>query len=333
LFFALVGFHLLLCTAQSIDYSGDQLRGRIVEFDEVTAHSVLVRAKWTSFHEDRLFLWNFTTDGFPRWRARFFKLQTDEISAFTYRVGFFRIVEFNMTDLTNGLPRASVVQSLSLLAQDSSWTNIAEYSQQVNGVPYVFFNTSLTKNGVTVTLSHYLPSNLVVLDKNSTLVPNALKMNIQIDNWAFQSPTSRLALVFGFCARDFRASGINGNPISSTDEGSVGIGSDPQDAFMWARRIWTRVGGGALNTERIIITRLFSETLFLDWAVASQNETVYGGDREFGETQDVALLVLNTTDQPTHVIWDPYIGMSPANRLTVPFVTLLLLAMAFLLYS
>jgi len=331
LILGLVGLTLVVfASAQtSISHAGDQTRGRELLFEEVDDHTVWLRALWSSEHHGRVFSWVFTTNGFVRWRARFFRDSGDSLAFFTYRVALFRIVEFNVTDLTNGVDRSKVLQSLSLLNLGSSWSDIEVSMQPLNGVEHVYFNTSVTVSGVTVTLSHYLPASLVALNVNATLVPNALKMDIQIDNWSYMSPTSRLALVFGFCARDVRQSySTNSNPVSMNDEGAVAIGSDTLNAFMWSRRIFTRVGGAATNTERIIVTRLFSELLFIDWVVTGANETTYQGDREIGETQDIVLFVLNTTNQPNHVVWDPYVGMSAASKpLAVPLFAVALLAL------
>eukprot|EP00771_Trimastix_marina_P000105 gnl/Trimastix_PCT/111.p1 GENE.gnl/Trimastix_PCT/111~~gnl/Trimastix_PCT/111.p1 ORF type:complete len:324 (-),score=85.75 gnl/Trimastix_PCT/111:121-1092(-) len=268
----------------------------------------------------------FSTAGFPRFRFMSFRQSKDTKSAFGFRAGIISVFEYVPSNATLGYtPGDTTGNEVVLVARRGSspqWSPIA-YSQ----------STDQTTNITTREAESHSPNSaqwkaqlkLFHSEGDRTtggrrLTPDAFKFDINIRNFVYSLPNSRLAVKMVVDSAQKRIM-HNHNRSASGMQGEVRIGQHGEGYFNWTR---TCTADG--QTVNIVASPLRPD----DHADDSPS-----GDtgKAQGESRNIVYFSIQAV-QPAVVEWDPTVGasseMSSAARLHASF-WLLVLLIAFML--
>jgi hypothetical protein len=262
----------------------------------------------------------FTTDGFPRFRARYFRHVADADTAafFAFRTAFLRVVEFVDTGDAGFDGSDEVVSQFRLdgIPADK-WSAITQ--TDISTTPEAHqWTTSVTGGplsrypGTTLTLSVYISNDIFHYDRtNVTLGPNDFKFDVDIDNFVYHGNGTRVALIFAIDSRDAPKVATNddgaGENPDPTEQAQVSIGGSDQGSFNWAQTIQTSLGGSNFFDDSSIVAVLLKEQS----GVFSGNATIdVSGDNDDAvktgeETRDYYSFTIARDDHPTSLHWDP----------------------------
>jgi len=270
----------------------------------------------------------FTTNGFPRWRARFFSKTSDSTEGFKFRVGFFAVVEYNETGV--GFDRTRIVKSWRLFGETANWSQLSETQTMINGFLTYNFRTVNTAgpDGASLTIDVGIaPEYLRDAVRNRTLTPAALKWDVSLNNWVYSAPNSRLAMIFGVdSASRSNVDQQNSDSqaqIEDSDEGGVSVDSSATpvvgSGFSWTPRIRRRAGGNWADSNLQWTSLQAGSGAGLDTFLSGT------GDDDNDNDEVRRVLAFYTADRATDLVWDPalVVGSSGA-RLAVSLFALLL---------
>jgi hypothetical protein len=334
------------------------------------AHGVTIKADTRDKKEAGSRLrFQFTTNGFPRWRADYFNRATDDAaSAFSYRIGLLRVVEFNDTandgfDVTDA---DNIVYSIKLdgRATSHSWTSltntaIADPSSTATGREFQTVFTDVS--GATVTLTLRIASDVLQLDNNVTLAPNTIKFDVDLDNLVYHAPASRYAIIFAIDAKDPANKvkpakpNANGEPDADVSD-QVVVGSSNQGHMGWVPNVAAQLINSStfegLPIQASSLMSIASAFPRLDQRPSEdgddddhhkpQGDDADGKDGKDGVDRSenreiVAFTVMSSADsRPTTIKWDPTVVIdddafsSSASVASVSFLALAAVLLAIL---
>jgi len=288
-------------------------------------HTIMINGKKlsaTGVHSRLQFL--FTTNGFPRFRARYFRRSDDADTAafFAFRTALVRVVEFvdagndgfdGTDDIISQLHVDNIPAALwSALSQTDISTGDA--SIQAHS-----WETSVTgpKNSrfpdVTLTLRLYISSDLyhhAVI--NQTLGPNDLKFDVEIDNYQYHANNTRVALVFAVDSRSGRRLVDNNDDISDPDADVtnrlvIGDSNTDNGHFGWVSNLRAQFANSPLFVDTDIIPVVIKSETMLFSGNASLSEADDDDDsvKSGVETRSFISFTVRSDDQPTSIHWDP----------------------------
>jgi len=287
-----------------------------------TAHAVEVNGKKqtvTGVNSRLQFV--FTTAGFPRFRARYFRHVQDADTAafFAFRTAFLRVVEFVDTGAAGFDGTDEIVSQLRLDGLPlNAWSTITQ--DDLSATPEAHqWSTTVTGGpnsrypGTTLKLSVYISNDIFhYAATNVTLGPNDFKFDVDIDNYVYHANNSRVALIFAIDSRDARKVAVDagvdaGSNPDPTEINQVSIGAGDQGSFNWAQTIQTSLGDGGLFADtQVVAVLLHSETgLFSGNATIDDNGDDDDATKAGSETRDYYSFTIATDTQPTSLHWDP----------------------------
>jgi hypothetical protein len=183
---------------QEWEYETDSSERELkIEFDnnevEIEAEVEKKNATTSTEREDKL-KWQFKTrsESLPKGGMEFkFSYSVEQETAtteseaeITFRVRVGKIIEFTNTTLYNKVSSAVV--------QEYAMTQWGDFTQTQNGGIYIFQAT--TTDGVVSIIARISPT--AVMDTDATaLSPDAVKVDIKVENFPYQSSTSKLCMV------------------------------------------------------------------------------------------------------------------------------------------
>jgi len=268
----------------------------------------------------------FTTNGFPRWRARFYARSSDSVDGFKFRVGLFAVVEYN--DTGSGFDPTRIVKAWRLFGDTSNWSQLSETQTTVNGFLVYNFETvnAAGPDGASLTIDVGIaPEYLLDLTRNRTVTPSALKWDVKLNNWVYSAPASRLAFIYGVDAAsrhvvrqhdsDAPSQVANNNEGGVTvEDGSPTLGT----GFSWTPLIHRRLAGLWADSTIHWTAMQAGTGSGLDSFLTGQ------GDDDSDPDEVRRVIAFYTADRATDLEWDPALVMgSTGAQVTVSLFTLL----------
>jgi hypothetical protein len=247
----------------------------------------------------------FTTLGFPRFRATYFRHDSDSIDAFKFRVGLCAAVEFN----DGGTPgfdagdRDNIIRRVNFLGRGLFWSDIACSSSPISGTTVhtcsTFYPATATgtneKVTMTITISEQYVKEALL---NRTFIPDGFKWDLSFENIVYHSNSSKIAFILAIDSAAVRGLfQTNPDPIDALiPEGAVSIGNG---RLNWVKTVEAKYLNSALNKN----SELIASTLFTDdFNATSTNED---NDMQAGESRQLIAFTPLANDQPPNIYWDP----------------------------
>jgi len=256
-----------------------------------------------------------TTNLFPRFRVRYFHHSTDAnsttLNAYKFRVGLYSIIEF-IDSTGNGYMgnKSSIVSTWSLIGVPSAlaWSTMKFTSLNTNttGVNAWELSTTLIKsNGANITIIAAISENICRdLLRNRYLSPNAIKFNVDINNWVYTKSGTKLALVFGIDAKDslhqydFTAT-VPFDPTAS--ESQILIGPSSSARLSWVQNVTAHWIDNHTDPNGNYGFQLYNRSNDISWSPPTTDDDDY----DVTEQRTIVVYTVNTYSQPNYVWWDP----------------------------
>jgi hypothetical protein len=292
----------------------------------VRSHAVSISSRFRGDNLERRLTFDFTTNGFPRIRARFVQSSANETRA-SFRVGLRQLIEF--VDRSNACINPGDNDTynstvINFVGHSNDWTNVNNSGPiDVNGTTYYRFCTSLTRPRGKVTLCVRVSDDVVrAPGDNVQLFPNAIKVDVVFENLSYLGNNTNIALV----------AMVQNRGETTLDSGAenvaIGIGS-----LDWVN--YALAGDTLANATNVV--GISSSRLFLGATDFNQGEGSDSGeddDNDSGEQiRRIAFCPNNATQQWRVYNWDPEIGFdesaaSSAAAMTRSMLAVLVAALA-----
>jgi len=302
---------------------------------DIGKHSITITADKASDVSRSRIQMMFTTNGFPRWYTKFFSKSGDAMEKVRYRVGFFKLVEFIDDGSRSAFNHSSIVNTWKLTGSGNNvgWSNIqvsTGASKENPTVSITTFSTSaqnvVSGTNPSLTLSFSIPTEQLIRSSNASLSPNALKLDVQIQDWNWQFPGTKLALIAGvLSSATITKFDVNPSPDSVFDEEAITLNNDNDMHFSWLKSVQIKSSSNsAYTTVPVTSYRLFSESEFSDTDVTTSS--TFEDERQSSESHRIIACVFDTTTHPQEIFWDPTTSMSGSLATAAVSFTALLAA-------
>jgi hypothetical protein len=277
-------------------------------------------------------LWfGFTTWGFPRFRVQFFENEEKGNSRFKFRFGLLHIAEYN--DTTPDFQRANVIpgRGIRLIGRGPDWTDMVYTGPDaITGVRTCM--TQLVDPKGTVKITAKVAPRAVV-DGNATLAPNKIKFDLAIENFQYQYPTSKIAVLAVMTMKAaFNPKDNKGSQSSINDDNADEVTVKSDTTVDGGRFAWVR---DAFDTTRGQVVKVKSFPLRDDDSDYTGANSGKGGDvgdddKDSNEVGKLVVFVFDTNGQPTSLLWDPEVAVddNASIRLTGSFLIVVLAVLA-----
>eukprot|EP01006_Ploeotia_vitrea_P034521 TRINITY_DN65761_c11_g10_i1.p1 TRINITY_DN65761_c11_g10~~TRINITY_DN65761_c11_g10_i1.p1 ORF type:complete len:387 (-),score=225.87 TRINITY_DN65761_c11_g10_i1:53-1171(-) len=271
-------------------------------------------------------LFKFSTRGFPRFRAAFFNKEEGEdpsASKFSFRVGFVRIIEFADQGTSGWDSGDSIKCNISLVGK-KDWSKVNRTLVTMDdGSQFHRFESHLkTKNGALVRFTVRIADKALPIHGNVTLGPNALKFDMNVENYTWCEAGTKL----GFVAKVQTKQDFKRKNEPSEGQGEIGAGND--GAFTFQNNV--EPGSNADFNDGGSIDLGVSDLLDENAAGGPEEDPSEDDGKISGEATKKVVFTVGTTNH-THRFfkWDPEIGMKSdlsigaAGSLTASMTTML----------
>jgi hypothetical protein len=310
----------------------------------------------------------FETRGFPRYRARYFSKQArngpgngggggGESSAFEFRVGLLRVVEF--VDIGgDGLNAETAVRTLDFVGSDGKFSSLvaSEFtvvdpvtSASVNGLSWTCFSpasaTGATDEKLVIDIS-ITESSVKDAMHNRSLAPNNLKFDLNLLNYNYSRNDTTVAFVFVIDSKAAQKHVVTSAAPADPEatEGEVDVGSG-EGRLTYVKHVEVR----RRNATAAVIQNLATGNadLLVGSILADDDHSGDGAgaaddDKQTGESRKMITFAVNGatsltnvgTSQPSSIMWDPSVAVNDVlldgAAGLVAFSPLLLIASMFL---
>lgn len=246
----------------------------------------------------------------PRFLVKYFSKDADSTDRFAQRWILWKLVEYEDADAVEGFdPETDTVLSSYPLWQ-ADWDNLEHEEETVSGASV---HSICTENEVTspsIKLCSFIADKRTRIS-NGTADPNFLKWSFSIDNYPYNSSSSRLALKVSYdsksAVRDFTPALVDGS-VELEDEEALDLGADSgsMSVVSWKKK-FSISGGGCTSSVGNIKRSVIREGQF-----KNDNDTLSNGDNdslEFSRSWRVSYFSFTSDCQPTTIEWDPDLGV------------------------
>jgi hypothetical protein len=288
----------------------------------------------------------FSTGGFPRFRVEYFH-GSGQDARFKFRVGLLHIAEYN--DTTPDFQRANIVPGggIRLIGRGPAWTNMVykvDKSSDSLGLQRTDKVTCVTQlvdpKGTVKITAKAVPS--YTADGNATLTPNKIKFDLAIENFQYQYPTTKIAVIAVMTMKAAFNPRQNKGPDSGKNgdnEDEVALKSDSHNDG--GRFAWVREAHDTSHSLAVVKVKSFplrdDDTDYSDLSDGTLD------DKEANEVDKLVVFVFDTQEcsiptnssclvlrQATSLLWDPEVELDDNGgaRLTGSFQVSMLLAVA-----
>lgn len=250
-----------------------------IEDTKTTAKSVVIKSKISDGSNTYGQKFSFSVLGFPRIRYSFLNNTNDTTAVHTFRVGLFRVVEFNET-----IKISQSNSSIKLVGATPKWSNINVSEVGNSTVSIQKISSTFTEGTFNLTLTGYVVSDKAFYD-GVNLSPTSFKYSLEMGGFDYKYQNSSLALqqgVYSVSAQNLR---------SASKDIQIDNGS-----FSWNSTILVKDANGDESSSTVNVVPI--EPYGGGYSDAEDD----GKDPK--ETIGIVTFKFNAT-QPSKIFWDP----------------------------